>query len=55
MTIHSLLATQALSVEALSTVLYVVGLAITSAIGIITLWLILRHYRRAEKRLGSAL
>ncbi|MCS5719361.1 PrsW family intramembrane metalloprotease [Herbiconiux sp. CPCC 205763] len=36
------------SVSTLATVLYVVGLVIVSAAGIITLWLILRHFRRAE-------
>jgi hypothetical protein len=27
-------------------VLYIIGLALTSAAGIVTLWLILRHYAR---------
>jgi len=35
-------------VEALATVLYIVGLALVSAAGIVTLWLILRHFRRAQ-------
>jgi len=35
-------------VEALATVLYVAGLAIVSAAGIVTLWLVLRHYHRVE-------
>jgi protease PrsW len=37
------------AVENLSTVLYVVGLAITSAIGIFTLWRVLRHYLRKQR------
>jgi RsiW-degrading membrane proteinase PrsW (M82 family) len=35
-------------VEALATVFYVVGLAFVSAVGIVTLWLVLRHYHRAQ-------
>jgi RsiW-degrading membrane proteinase PrsW (M82 family) len=42
--------TTANAIESLSAVLYVVGLAITSAVGILILWLTLRHYRRVEKR-----
>ncbi|GAA1446164.1 PrsW family intramembrane metalloprotease [Leifsonia poae] len=37
------------SIAALATVLYIVGLAVISAAGIITLWLILRHFKRAEQ------
>jgi RsiW-degrading membrane proteinase PrsW (M82 family) len=36
------------AVESLSTVLYIVGIAVTSAVGLVTLWLVLRHYRRKE-------
>jgi protease PrsW len=36
------------AIEALSTVLYIVGLAITSAIGILLLWRVLHHYHRLE-------
>lgn len=35
-------------VEALATLLYVVGLAFVSAVGIVTLWLVLRHYHRSQ-------
>lgn len=35
-------------VQALATVLYIVCLAVVSAAGIVTLWLILRHFRRAQ-------
>ena len=41
-------------VEALATVLYIVGLAIVSAAGIVTLWLVLRHYRRVEEASEAA-
>jgi RsiW-degrading membrane proteinase PrsW (M82 family) len=47
------LARTADAIEALATVLYVIGLAITSAIGVLTLWLVLRHYHRVERRVGA--
>ncbi|MFF1634158.1 PrsW family intramembrane metalloprotease [Leifsonia sp. NPDC058248] len=42
------------AVESLSLVFYIVGLVITSAAGIITLWLVLRHFRRTESRWAPA-
>ena len=42
------------SVEALSTVIYIICLAVTSAAGIVTLWLVLRHFRRTESRWAPA-
>jgi RsiW-degrading membrane proteinase PrsW (M82 family) len=39
----------AAEVRALSTILYIVGLLLISAAGLLTLWLVLRHYRRAER------
>lgn len=39
----------AAAVRALSTVLYVAGLVLISAAGLLTLWLVLRHYRRVER------
>jgi uncharacterized membrane protein YciS (DUF1049 family) len=44
-----LLASTADAVESLSTVLYIVGLVIAAVIGILTMWLVLRHYRRKER------
>ena len=38
----------------LSTVIYIIFLAVTSAAGIVTLWLVLRHFRRTESRWASA-
>lgn len=40
----------AAAVRALSTILYIVGLVVISAAGLLTLWLVLRHYRRVERR-----
>jgi RsiW-degrading membrane proteinase PrsW (M82 family)/predicted DNA-binding protein with PD1-like motif len=37
------------AVENLSTVLYIVGLSITAAIGVIALWRVLRHYLRKQR------
>jgi protease PrsW len=42
----------AASASTLATLLYVIGLALVAAIGVVTLILILRHYRRADRRLG---
>lgn len=36
------------AIKGLATALYVVGLVITSAVGVLVLWRVLRHYRRAE-------
>ncbi|WP_426515552.1 PrsW family intramembrane metalloprotease [Diaminobutyricibacter sp. McL0618] len=36
-------------------VLYIIGLALTSAAGIVTLWLVLRHFRRTEARVPAPL
>ena len=40
-------------VESLATVLYIILLAITAVLGVLTLWLTLRHYRRKESRAAS--
>lgn len=45
-----LLARTASAAEALSTVFYIVALALVSAAGLLTLWLILRHFARAAGR-----
>jgi len=37
------------AVENLSTILYIVGLSITAAIGVIALWRVLRHYLRKQR------
>jgi RsiW-degrading membrane proteinase PrsW (M82 family) len=41
-----LLASTANAIQALSTALYIVTIAITSVVGMLALWLALRHYRR---------
>ncbi|MEN0085041.1 MAG: PrsW family glutamic-type intramembrane protease [Leifsonia sp.] len=43
------------AVTALAGILYIVVLIVVAAAGILTLWLILRHYRRAERRRAEAL
>jgi RsiW-degrading membrane proteinase PrsW (M82 family) len=42
------------SIAALATVFYIVGLAVVSVAGIITLWLILRHFRRTQAQWETA-
>ena len=42
------------SVAAVSTMLYIIGLVVTSAVGIVTLWLVLRHFKRTETRWETA-
>jgi RsiW-degrading membrane proteinase PrsW (M82 family) len=44
----------AAAAETLASVLYVVGVIVASALGIVTLWWILRHYRRVENARRSS-
>ncbi|MFF1876380.1 PrsW family intramembrane metalloprotease [Leifsonia sp. NPDC058230] len=48
-----LLAGTAAAVASLSTVLYIVGLAIVSVVGIVALWRILRHYQLKQRAIGA--
>jgi hypothetical protein len=49
-TAGGLTAQTASAVTALASILYVVVLIVVAAGGILTLWLVLRHYHRAERR-----
>ena len=42
------------AVTALAGILYIVVLIVVAAGGILTLWLVLRHYHRAERRRAAA-
>ncbi|MFF1878944.1 PrsW family intramembrane metalloprotease [Leifsonia sp. NPDC058230] len=41
------------TLEALTTTFYVTGLVLASAIGVLTLWLVLRHYRRLQEPVAT--
>jgi hypothetical protein len=49
-TAGGLTAQTASAVAVLASILYVVVLIVVAAGGILTLWLVLRHYHRAERR-----
>lgn len=48
-----LLTSTANAVESLSTVLYIVGLAVASVVGVVALWRILRHYLRRQRAIEA--
>jgi RsiW-degrading membrane proteinase PrsW (M82 family) len=47
-----LLASTANAVQSLSTALYIAAIAVTAVIGVLALWLLLRHYRRRLQRMS---
>jgi RsiW-degrading membrane proteinase PrsW (M82 family) len=53
-TAGGLTAQTASAVSALASILYIVVLIVVAAGGLLTLWLVLRHYHRAERRRAAA-